>query len=193
VRSRHSYSFDTINLPHALFVLRNHDIRQNMYGQALARYVEFFPELTTAEPIVHPSNVMAAVDLIPVLRGLGRAEQADRLGQRALALLQSMSRNGYFGNRTLKAEVLALMGDKPAALAALSEAIESGWVTYWLDLPDRNPNFESCTTIRQFQSLLDGTEVRIARERWDSELASAGQTPLRRPEQLSEINLDMEL
>lgn len=188
-----TYSFDTMNLPQALFVLRNHDIRQNMYGQALARYGEFFPELTAAEPIVHGSNVMAAVDLIPVLRAQGRAEQADRLGQRALALLQSMSINGFYGNRTLKAEVLALLDDKPAALAALSAAIESGWVTYWLDLPDRNPNFESLHDDPRFQSLLDEVRSRIARELDRTrELASAGKLAMR-PEQLSEINLDMEL
>jgi hypothetical protein len=66
-------------------------------------------------------------------------------------------------------------------------------VTYWLDLPDRNPNFESLHDDPQFQSLLDEVRSRIARELDRTrELASAGKLAMR-PEQLSEINLDMEL
>jgi hypothetical protein len=115
------------------------------------------------------------------------------LAQRALAVLQSMPGNDYFGSRPLRAEVLALIGDKPAALAALSEAIEAGWMTYWLDLPDRNPNFESLYDDPQFQSLLDEVRSRIAKELDRThELASAGKLAMR-PEQLSEVDLDLDL
>jgi tetratricopeptide (TPR) repeat protein len=188
-----TYSADTVNLPNPLYVLRNRDIRQKKYTQALTRYGEFFPELTTTEPIVHRSNVMAAVDLIPVLRGSGDDDRADRMATIALGLLQSMPRNGFVGSRTLKAEVLALMGNKPAALAALRESIDSGWMTYWLELPDRNPNFESLHDDPEFKALLDEVRSRIAIELDKTrELASAGKLAMR-PEQLGEINFDLEL
>ncbi len=161
-------------------------------------YAEAFPEAATGVELAIQLAAVAGEDenatrFAEQELGLGRADQADRLAQRALALLQSMPLNGVFGSRTLEAEVLALMGDKPAALAALNEAIDSGWMTYWLDLPEQNPNFESLHDDPEFKTLLEEVRSRIAKELDRTrELASAGKLAMR-PEQLSEINFDSKL
>jgi len=188
-----TYGIDTAFMPGPLFVLRNEDLRQQEFDLALERYSAFFPDLVSNDPIVHRSNIAAAIDLIPVLRALERDDSADRLASRSLKLLQSTPGSRMNGRGTMLPEVYALMGNQTAAINALREIVDTDWVTYWLDLPDRNPNFELVHDDPEFIALLDEVKEKIADELVivrdlirEGKLASS-------PEQLSGIEFDLDL
>lgn len=126
--------------PFLYSILRTADLKHERYAEAKERYAGAFPQLLAAAPDVNRMNYRAAIDLSLVLQRLGETEQADRLLDGAATAIGRMPRLGTDGFGLADVEIAALRGDRDAALSALRKAISDGWVFYWLELPQRNPN-----------------------------------------------------
>jgi TolB-like protein/Tfp pilus assembly protein PilF len=112
--------------------LRGHELRAGRYAKARALYEESYPELLNeGDPTVDGSNWGAAIDLALVLRKTGEQEHADLLLNRCFQHIQTLPRLGQSGYRIADVRIYALQGDKQKALAALRQAIDEGWRSFW--------------------------------------------------------------
>jgi TolB-like protein/Tfp pilus assembly protein PilF len=161
-----------------LWAVRNRDLAQGRAGKARERYAKQFPELVQATPRVTRTNLMAAVDLSLVMQKLGEDAHARMLLDQAAALIPGMQRFGSAGYMLADVEIAALRGDKAGAIAALRRAVEDGWIYYYTEFPDRNPNLALLHGDPEYAALMQQVRDRIAVEAAKvRELELAGDIP----------------
>ena len=187
------FSRDTLVVGVPLYSYRNGRILDGQPEQAYEKYVEEFPELATVNPTVHGSNVMAAVDLVLVLHEMGKIDDASRLIDTALSFLASSPNSGYLSSDMLLTELHAMNGDKKSALQSLRRAIDTGWLGYWLDSPDQNPNLRLLHGDPQYVAMMDELKANLAAQLDElRDLQQRGKLATQ-PEQLSQIEFDLNL
>jgi TolB-like protein len=117
-------------LPLAVFkVIRQQEGRSE---EVLRQYEAHYPEHFRALPSDFTrANSRAAIDLAEVLAEAGRVSDSGQLLDAAWSFIQEIPRLGAAGFGVDDARILVLRGDTEAALAALEEAVKSGWRTDW--------------------------------------------------------------
>ena len=148
--------------PFLLSIVCGVDLRAGRVAEAKARYLEYFPELGEAVPRVDNLNLHAAIDLANVLRKLGENDRATALLDGAAAGLKDMPRRGKSGYGLADVEIAALRGDRVAAIAALRRALLDGWIYYWFEFPDKNPNLELLHGDPDYKVLMKTVQDKLA-------------------------------
>lgn len=116
-----------------LRLVRDDAFKTGAITDARAWYRDRHPELLQESPKITIDNINAAADLALLLQQAGEADNADTLIDAGLAWYretQAPGVHGYLAN-IVDVELLALNGEKNAALETLREAIDSGWRWSW--------------------------------------------------------------
>ncbi len=109
-------------------VLRDHEIRQGDYDAALAIYEDEYAALLSYDsPVVNVQNYNAAIGIAYVLTLKQERERAELLLDAIGVFINSTHRRGWNGFGLGDVMVYVMRGEKEKALAALREAIDSGW------------------------------------------------------------------
>lgn len=138
----------------ALRILRDTDVEAGRLEAARSRYARVFQELLDPElPDVNDWNYFAAVDFALVLVLTGEEDRADSILKGALAVIETKPRLGTGGFWVNDARIYALQQRPDMALAALLEAVESGWRLHTWYYLDMDPNLESIRGTPEFARL----------------------------------------
>jgi hypothetical protein len=116
-----------------LRLVRDEALQTRNYGGARASYGDVHPELLEDTPMITIDNIYATADLALLLKKAGETEMADALIQAGLAWYQqnqTAAKHGYL-TTIVDVSLLALSGDDKAALDALHEAVDKGWLYDW--------------------------------------------------------------
>jgi tetratricopeptide (TPR) repeat protein len=149
-----------------LQLLRNADLAAGDPLRARERYAQVIPELLGADPPkIDGTNFLFAIDLALVLQRTGETKRADELLQGSLRFARSLPRMGFLGSNMAYVQVLALLGQKPAALAALHELAKSGYAEAWRYYRDFDPNLASIRNEPEFKAVFADIERAMARQR----------------------------
>jgi tetratricopeptide (TPR) repeat protein len=159
--------------------LRDADLTQRDHEAARLRYAKAYPALLgPTPPTIDGSTGRAAIDVAPVLQAAGAGPAASALLDRAGKYVRTIPRLGVAGYGIADARILALGGEKRAALAALREAEKAGWRgPNWRYYRDFDPNLASVRNESEFKAVFADIERDMARQR--AELAARpGDAPL---------------
>jgi hypothetical protein len=81
--------------------------------------------------------------------------------------------------RTGKAQALALLGEKEAALNELRQQVDNGWRLLWRWDTELSPNFESLREEPEFLAIIEFLDADMARQLEDVRaMEAAGEIPL---------------
>ena len=155
--------------------LRDWDMRAGRYAEARARYEAAFPEFFPGGELKDDRIAYgAAIDVTLILRATGEHDRADLLLERSLAFLERTEWRGDGRFLISIVQAHALQGQTAKALAALRDAIDSGWRTQWWHFLERDMNLDSIRDEPEFQAMV--SEIRadmaeqLARVReWEAE------------------------
>lgn len=146
-----------------LRLVRDDALRTGNFDEALAWYRDRHPELLQESPKITIDNINAAADLALLLQQAGEADSADTLIDAGLAWYretQAPGVHGYLAN-IVDVELLALNGEKNAALETLREAIDGGWRWSWPWYMS-NENLSSLKDEPEFQEIIAQLEDDMA-------------------------------
>lgn len=147
----------------ALALLRNEDLRAGRFGEARARYEQYFPALVDNKELqINRTNFQVAIDFALVLMKLGEQERADKVLEKCLSSIQAIPRLGQGGHRIADVIIYALREETGKALAALRQAIDEGWRASWWYYLNHDPNLKSIRGEPDFQSMLDEIKADMA-------------------------------
>ena len=146
-----------------LRLVRDDALLTGNLNDARAWYRNRHPELFTDLPEITVDNVNAAADLALLLQRAGEPEVADTLIDAGLSWYRETQIPGVHGYLTSIAdiELLALKGDKRAALDALQDATDVGWGIVW-QWNTSNENFASLRNEPEFQAIIAQLEGNMA-------------------------------
>jgi TolB-like protein len=162
--------------PAGLVILRQSDLAKGDYRAARELYVRGHPELlSSGPPKVDGTNYLAAIDLVPVLRGTGENDRATLLldlSEQFIRRIPRLGLGGYGidpgGYGITDVRIHALRGDRAKALAALREAERAGWRgPGWRYYRDFDPNLASIRNEPEFKAVFADIERDMARQRAD--------------------------
>ncbi len=143
--------------------LRDKDLDDGRYLEARERYAMAFPELLDEDkPNIESSNYGSAINLALVLSETGEQERANMLLNSSLVFLEKIERLGYQGFWVADVQAYALQGKKAKALAALREAIDSGWRSLWWYYLERDKNMDSIRNEPEYQAMLEEVRTDMA-------------------------------
>ena len=147
----------------ALSVLGQIDMRAGDFEIALERYRAAEPGLIeNADPLIDYSNYRDAVRVAVILQQLGNNRRADLLLDTTMEFIQTMNRLGWDGYGITDVQIFAMRGMKDEALAALREAVDSGWRTSWRFLLKHDAILSSLHGEPGFQVIVDELETDMA-------------------------------
>jgi TolB-like protein/thioredoxin-like negative regulator of GroEL len=112
---------------------------------------------------ISPEDLQQVVVSGLLLHGSGRVERANAFFDPALDAMSGMPRTGQNGRAIWDVPIYVARGDRARAVAALEDAINSGWRYLWFWL--RTPLFDSMTTDPEWNRLIAQLEADIARQR----------------------------
>jgi len=153
------------DLPEVLRAIRDYNITVGDESDSIAQYREYYPELFRAPPDVHRANIIAAVDLVLLLRKTDREEEALQIARASKDIMKSMPRMTYYntGLGLLDVELHAILGERDEAIAALTAANNAGLVKF--QDPERyHPNLANIAEDPEFQRLIGLLQDRVAAE-----------------------------
>jgi len=145
-----------------LRLVRDDALQTGDFSDALGWYRDLHPELFRSVPEITIDNVNAAANLALLLRRAGEADRADMLIDAGLAWYrqtQPAKGHGYLVN-IVDVQLLALNGEKDAALATLQRAVDRGWGFAW-QWNTENENLASIRGDAQFQAIIAQLEDRM--------------------------------
>lgn len=131
-------------------------------------FAERHPALFDDRPELTAGNITQATDLALLLKMAGRTFESDRLLK---AVLHTYSQPGITGRWfrgdivPLRAEALAIRGEKSEALKELRQIIDRGWRIPWRWKTDLNPNFDSIRGTPEFREMVAELEADMAWQR----------------------------
>lgn len=137
-----------------LVFLRDVDIKNGRYKDAVARFEASYPDLVNVEsPRIDHANADVAEDLAYLYLSAGDDSRADLLLESVIPYVQEQPFLGRFGSRYGNARSYALLGRTEAALEELHRGVEAGWRIYWLYLFDYDPIIEPLRGDPRFRTL----------------------------------------
>ena len=147
----------------AAVYLRDRDLQAGRFSEARERYAMAFPELLDKdEPDIDRTNYGAAINLASILFETGEQERANALLESSLAFLATDERLGFRGYWVADVQAYALQGKTTEALAALREAIDSGWRSLWWYYLERDKNMDSIRDEPEYQAMLEEVRADMA-------------------------------
>jgi len=148
---------------YALAHLTNHDLKAGRYAEARARYKQSYPALLIEnEPRIDGSNYRAAIGLALVLPNTNEQERADMLLDRSLEFIRTIPRLGIRGYWISDVQIHAQRGENEKALAALRQAIDQGWRTYWWYYLEHDLSLESLHDEPEYQAMVEEIKADMA-------------------------------
>ncbi len=149
----------------ALYFNTNDDLRNARFQEAFDQFVDKFPGLNQEPPQLDRNNYWAASGFALALKGLGRSEQATTLVEKKLEHIKTMIRfsPGFGGYTIYDAHAYAVLGDTKAALRALEEAFEQGFLRSVPEMLEC-PELDSLHDEPRFAALLEKIKTRQAEQ-----------------------------
>ena len=145
----------------------------------LALIRQAHPKLFEQPPRVSANNVVQAIDTAHLLQLAGQEEAASDLLQTVIGVYEVPYAVSEAWMITGKAQALALMGEKQAALSELRRQVDNGWRSSWRWDTELNPNFESLREEPEFQAIVEFLRTDMARQYEELQaLEAAGEIPL---------------
>jgi len=138
-----------------LRLVRDDALKTGDFEDARGWYRDLHPELFRATPEITVDNVNAAADLALLLKRTGEPGAADVLINAGLSWYrqtQPANAHGYLVD-IVDVQLLALQGDKDAALKTLQQAADGGWGFAW-QWNVSNENLASIRDEPQFQAII---------------------------------------
>jgi len=122
------------------------------------------PELFESPQRINADNVLQAIDTAHLLQMKGQNEIAGKLLQAVISTHEVPYAVTELWMVTGKAQALALLGDKQAAIKELRNQVDSGWRLFWRWDTELNPNFESLRKEPEFQAIVEFLRTDMARQ-----------------------------
>ncbi|NIL94338.1 MAG: hypothetical protein GTO71_07845 [Woeseiaceae bacterium] len=153
------------NSLHSIRVIRDHELEAGTPAAARARFETGFPELFDDNGLnIRGENREAAVDLAYLLMQTGERELAERLLEGSLAAEGSGLGDSAQGLGILETRILALRGNKAAAIGALRQAFDDGWRSSSWYFLEHDPVLKPLHNEPEFQEVKAEIEVDMARQ-----------------------------
>jgi hypothetical protein len=147
---------------------------QGQTSAALNIVRQAHPELFEQNPVVDVSNISQAIDTAHLLQRENDHDQAKTLLLAAIAEYEKP----YAAFDAGKAQALALLGEKQAALIELRHQVDQGWRVFWRWSTELNPNFESLRDEPEFQAIVEFLRADVARQYTEFQaMEAAGEIP----------------
>ncbi|MCH6573281.1 MAG: hypothetical protein IH809_06520 [Proteobacteria bacterium] len=147
------------------------------FEKSRQRLAKVYPDLFSENPEINLQRVLPATLAAAALKKLGETEQADRLLQLAQAIYESKWPDYQpSGVHYRLAELLAIKGDKDAAMRHLQAAYDEGFRLLWTDIcypMDGNPYFGELLADQRFVALVE--KIRAHNEQARQSIVAAHQ------------------
>ncbi|MEE8464245.1 MAG: tetratricopeptide repeat protein [Gammaproteobacteria bacterium] len=147
------------------------------FEKSRQRLAKFYPGLFAENPEINLQRVLPATIAAAALKKLGETEQADRLLQLVQAIYESKWPDYQpSGVHYRLAELLAIKGDKDAAMGHLQAAYDKGFRLLWTNFAypmERNPYFGTLLTDQRFVALIE--KIRAHNEKARKSIVAAHQ------------------
>jgi TolB-like protein len=127
----------------------------NQADQALAIIRQSHPKLFEATPVVERNNVLQAVDTAHLLQLKNQDAEARKLLQAVISAYETPYKITDAWLKSGKAQALALLGERQAALAELRLRTDKSWRVFWRWETEMNPNFKSLHDDPEFKDIVD--------------------------------------
>jgi predicted Zn-dependent protease len=137
---------------------------QGRTGTALEIIRQAHPELFDHPPVVDANNVLQAIDTAQLLQLENRDDEAKKLLQASIAAYDKPYTVTESWLASGKAQALALLGEKQAALKELRHQVDKGWRLLWRWNSELNPNFESLREDPEFHAIIEFLDTDMARQ-----------------------------
>jgi hypothetical protein len=137
---------------------------QGQTGNALEIIKQAHPELFDTSPFVDAGNVLQAIDTAQLLQRENQDDEAKVLLHAAIAAYDKPYAVAETWLAPGKAQALALLGEKQAALKELRHQVDKSWRLLWRWNTELNPNFESLREDPEFQAIVEFREMDMARQ-----------------------------
>ena len=147
-----------------LRLLQDAAIASGDYAEALGWFRKLIPECLEHEPLVDSNNIQKAVDLAHLLLLSGEKSQAEVLLNTIVQRYDEMYARGS-ANYPLgiaKVDALALLGQKPAAIAELQRVVNDGFRLLWRWETEFNPNQASLRDDPGYTAIVDQLRSDVA-------------------------------
>jgi len=146
-----------------LRLVRDDALQTGDFDDARGWYRDRHPELFAEAPEITVSNVNAAADLALLLQRAGDIDTADLLIDSGLTWYRQSQPPGVHGYlvNIVDVELLALSGEKEAALDTLRDAVANGWRMGWKWTLE-NENLASLEDEPEYQAIMVRLESEIA-------------------------------
>ena len=121
---------------------------------------------------------LQATDTAHLLQLENSHDEAEKLLLSALAYYESPNAITNHFSATGKAQALALLGQKQAALTEMRQQVDQGWRFLWRWSTELNPNFVSLRGEPEYQDILKILRTDMARQTAEFEaLKASGEFP----------------
>ncbi len=138
----------------SLSLLRDIDITNGRFDDALERYETIYPEIVGADtPDINRSNSTTAVEIAYLYIRSGKEEQGRELLEAAIPAIDATPILGLTGSGWGKAQVYALLGRKDEALAELQRGVDAGWRLGWRNAFDHDAIFDPLRDAPEFAAM----------------------------------------
>jgi TolB-like protein/Tfp pilus assembly protein PilF len=146
-----------------LRLVRDNALRSGSFEDAKFWYRDRHPELFLDAPEIRVGNINAAADLALLLQRAGEEATADIIVDAGLDWIEKTQPKGVHGSliNIADVELLALDGQKQAALDRLQQAIDGGWRSHWRSALS-NENLSSLRGEPTFRQIVARVEADMA-------------------------------
>lgn len=122
------------------------------------------PELFEQNPRLDADNVLQAIDAARLLQEENQSGKADTLLQAVIRAYEIPYTITEVQHATGKAQALALLGEKQAALKELRQQMNQGWRYLWRWNTELNPNFKTLHNDPEFREIVEFLRTDMARQ-----------------------------
>ena len=134
----------------------------------IALFLDRYPGLRARPPVLSPDKLQQAVHLASLFSLNSEKQRAAVLLEAAIETYDEPFTIAGSGNAHLtpvKAEALALLGRRDAALAELRRIIDRGWRVDWLWSTDLNASFNGIRDTAEFRAMVQELAIDVAAQR----------------------------
>ena len=147
-------------------------------GPALEIITQVYPGFFTEDLEINIENVLQATDTAHLLQLENSHNEAEKLLHAVIAYYESPNPVYNHFLETGKAQALALLGQKQAALTELRQQVDKGWRMLWRWNTELNPNFDSLRNEPEFQAIVEVLRSDMARQAKEFQaMEAAGEIP----------------